>query len=102
MADFELIIVDDGSADNSREVIAGYTDPRITFLPFEKNRGAYTAINDAMRLARGDYIAHLNSDDRLLPAKLERQVAFLETHTDIGICFSTVEVIDETGRPMSD
>src|SRR3546814_9257192 len=90
MADFELIIVDDGSSDNSRTIIAGYTDPRITFLPFEKNRGAYTVINDAMRLARGDYIAHLNSDDRFLPDKLERQVAFLETHPDIGICFSTV------------
>ncbi|MFC3675454.1 glycosyltransferase family 2 protein [Ferrovibrio xuzhouensis] len=102
MADFELIIVDDGSADNSREVIAGYTDPRITFLPFEKNRGAYTAINDAMKLARGEFVAHLNSDDRFLPDKLERQIAFLETHPDIGICFSTVEIIDGEDRPVTD
>src|SRR3546814_10310988 len=64
MADFELIIVDDGSSDHSREVIAGYTDPRITFLPFEKNRGDYTAIKDAMQLARGAFVAHLTSDDR--------------------------------------
>ena len=88
---WELIIVDDCSTDNTDEVVAGYDDPRIRYLKNEKNSGAAVSRNYALREATGKWIAFLDSDDLWYPEKLEKQIAFMEengydfTYTDYEI-----------------
>ena len=99
-ADFELLIVDDGSKDNSREIIKTFDDPRIKFFLYEENRGSNVAIREAMNSARGKYIAVHHSDDLWAPEKLERQVAFLDANENFAACFTFVEFVDEQGNPQ--
>lgn len=93
-SDWELIIVDDCSTDNSVEVIESYGDPRIRLLRNEKNSGAAVSRNYALREARGRWIAFLDSDDTWAPEKLEKQLAFMKengyafTFTDYRICLN--------------
>jgi glycosyltransferase involved in cell wall biosynthesis len=61
--DFELIIVDDGSVDNTRQLVLGYADQRIRYLRHERNQGANAARNTGVRAATGKYVAFLDSDD---------------------------------------
>ena len=68
--DLELIVVDDGSTDRTGEVIQGYTDSRLHYY-HQENQDAYTTINRGISLARGRYIAILNSDDIYTPERLE-------------------------------
>jgi len=75
---WELIIVDDCSTDDTDRVVAEFTDPRIRYLKNEKNSGAAVSRNYALREARGKWIAFLDSDDLWLPEKLEKQIAFME------------------------
>jgi hypothetical protein len=70
----ELLIVDDGSRDNTAEVVDKIRDPRIRYIPLEVNGGASSARNAGLRLARGEFIAFQDSDDEWLAGKLERQV----------------------------
>lgn len=79
-ADWEMIIVDDCSTDNTREVVAGYIakDNRIKYHCLEKNSGAAVSRTKAMELATGEYMAFLDSDDLWEPQKLEKQLAFME------------------------
>jgi len=72
---FELIIVDDCSDDNTKEVVDCFTDPRILYLSQKNNSGASAARNTGIKAARGDYIAFLDSDDEWFPHKLEKQLA---------------------------
>ena len=74
MGDLELLVVDDGSRDNTEEVIRGWGDPRITYLKHEHNMGSSAARNTGIRQARGTYIGLLDSDDEWLPGKLEKQL----------------------------
>ena len=97
-ADFELLIVDDGSRDNSRDIIKTFDDPRIKTFLYEENRGSRLAITDAMKSARGKYIAVHHSDDLWTPDKLERQVAFLDADKNYAACFTRVDFIDESGN----
>lgn len=83
--DWELIIVDDCSTDNTDEVVATFTDPRIRYLKNETNSGAAVSRNRALREATGRWIAFLDSDDLWLPEKLERQIAFMKEN---GYAFS--------------
>lgn len=83
--DWELIIVDDCSADNTDEVVAQLRDERIRYLKNEKNSGAALSRNRALREARGRWIAFLDSDDVWMPQKLEKQIAFMEEN---GYAFS--------------
>lgn len=78
LADWELIVTDDASSDDSVAVIESYGDPRIRILRHERNRGAAAARNTAMRQARGEFVAWIDSDDEWLPGKLTAQVARLE------------------------
>ena len=75
---WEMLIVDDCSTDNSEEVIKSFGDPRIRYLKNEKNSGAAISRNYALREAKGRWIAFLDSDDMWMPEKLSHQIAFME------------------------
>lgn len=85
MVDFEFIIVNDGSTDNSSEIAHSYNDSRIRIIDFTENRGCYPARNYGMRLAQGKYICVMDADDICIPERLELQSAFLEENTSIGL-----------------
>ena len=88
-ADFELIVVDDGSPQDLKSVIGAITDPRLRYLRRQRNGGAAAARNTGIAAARGQFIAFQDSDDLWLPGKLERQLAlFAQLPDDIGIVTS--------------
>lgn len=96
---WELLIVDDCSSDNTDEVIANFHDKRIFYFKNEKNVGAALSRNRALREARGEWIAFLDSDDLWEPQKLEKQLIFMNQN---GYVFSyhNYEKIDEKDRPL--
>lgn len=97
--DFEFIIWDDGShsdAAGSIRKLAGL-DARIILAGKEENRGLAYSLNACIRLAKGKYIARMDADDVSKPQRLEKQVAFLETHPDYGWCGTDAELFDEQG-----
>ncbi|HCU65321.1 MAG TPA: glycosyl transferase family 2 [Rheinheimera sp.] len=93
----ELIVVDDGSTDNSLEVLASYGD-RIRVI-VQPNQGPAAARNNGIRHATGDYIAFLDSDDLWLPGKLSAQLEFLQTNPDFIACFCSWSVWDGNEIP---
>lgn len=96
--DFELLILDDCSADNSWELIQHYTDPRIKAFRNTTNKGPVEGINNAIAAqATGSYIAIHHSDDAWELDKLEKQVAYLDANPDIGAVFTWAQMIDEHG-----
>ena len=100
-ANWEMIIVDDCSTDNTREVVLPYTtkEPRIKYHVLGKNSGAAVARTTAMQLAKGDYMAFLDSDDLWYPQKLEKQLEFMEKTGHAFTCTS-YEQIDEEGKSL--
>ncbi|MDT8392109.1 MAG: glycosyltransferase [Lentisphaeria bacterium] len=84
--DFEVIVVDDCSTDNTREVVAQFSDSRLRFVEHEKNKGAGAARNTGIRAAKGELIAFQDSDDEWLDGKLSRQVAALIAAGDDCVC----------------
>lgn len=101
--DFELIIWDDASSDNSWEVIQRYSDPRIRAFRNEKCGRAIVGINRAIgEIAQGKFIAIHHSDDSWHPEKLEKQVAFLEKNPEVGAVFTNANIILEDGSPLQD
>ncbi len=75
--DFELIIMDDGSTDNTRFVVENYNDKRIVYV-YQDNQGQAAALNNGIQIARGDYIARMDADDISYKNRLELQVKFLD------------------------
>ncbi|MGI6684354.1 MAG: glycosyltransferase [Bacillota bacterium] len=99
--DFELIIIDDCSHDNSIKVIEKFKSEKIRFFINEKNMGATYTANKCISEARGEYIALLNSDDIWELNKLEKQVPILDNNREIGAVFSNALFINEKGEPLS-
>jgi glycosyltransferase involved in cell wall biosynthesis len=87
--DFEIIVVDDGSTDDTRELLEGYKN-RITYL-YQENAGPSKARNTGSRAAKGRYLALLDADDHWLPPKLELQVKLIESDPRLGLVFSDAE-----------
>jgi glycosyltransferase involved in cell wall biosynthesis len=83
--DFEFIIVNDGSTDHSVTIIESYKDPRIHLIHNEVRPGLPVALNRGIELARGEYIARMDSDDISVPSRLEKQVAFMDANPEIGV-----------------
>jgi len=87
--DFELIIVDDGSTDNTKELVADFNDERIRYVRHEENKGEAAARNTGIKAARCDYIAYQDSDDEWLPEKLARQIELLENASpEVGVIYT--------------
>ena len=99
--DFELLIVDDGSADDSAEVLRRYADAdsRIR-LTVRANAGLVPTLNEMLRAARGEFIARMDADDVALPNRFKDQLDFLRTHPDIVCVGGAYMRIDEKGRRL--
>jgi glycosyltransferase involved in cell wall biosynthesis len=97
--DLELIVVDDGSTDNSLEVLSGFKDARMRILS-QPNQGAHAAINRGLREAAGVYLAILNSDDQYSPPRLAKAIAVLKSDRQIGLAGSYIEIIDQDGKNL--
>ena len=86
--DFEFIIIDDGSRDNSLSITRDYSssDDRIVLIENQQNLGVSASLNIGFRAVRGAYIARMDSDDISAPRRFEVQISFLDAHTDISVC----------------
>lgn len=84
-SDFELLIIDDGSTDNSKLIIDSYEDIRIVKKPNLLNVGIVAALNKGLALARGEYVAIMHADDISLPQRIEIQTQFLDAHPDVSM-----------------
>jgi glycosyltransferase involved in cell wall biosynthesis len=99
-ADLELIVIDDGSRDRTAEVVQGYTDSRLSYY-YQENQDAYNTINRGLRIARGEYVAILNSDDIYTPDRLEHLLNRQEL-SGAECLFSDVIPISDSGEVFSD
>ena len=97
--DFELLIVDDHSTDETPAVIARFADARIRSFRHERNFGQSKALNTGIEHARGEYVAFLDDDDEWLPAKLAAQVALLDAAPpSVGLVYCWYDKVDEASR----
>ncbi len=100
LEDFEILVLDDGSTDDTVERVRAIRDSRLRLTQHEHS-GAPFVLNAGLALARGQFIALLDHDDLWLPSKLARHVAFFETHPSAAVTFSWCSLIDEHDRPIA-
>lgn len=100
-ADFELIVINDGSQDNTLNLLREYTDPRMHILD-QPNQGLVSSLNRGIAIARGEYIARMDADDISLPTRLQAQVEFMDQHPPIGLLGTYARMLDpKTGLETS-
>jgi hypothetical protein len=97
-ADFELVVSDDASADDTAAVLSRYADPRLRVVRSEDRLGQAGNWNRCVELARAEYVVLLHADDELLPGYLERAVAVLDADEQVRLVHCSVEHIDEAGN----
>ena len=90
-SDFEFIIIDDGSTDNTEQIIKSYDDKRILYIKNEQNLGVAESLNKGLDMAKGEYIARMDADDISLPERFEKQLQYMERHKNIAVCGSSIE-----------
>jgi glycosyltransferase involved in cell wall biosynthesis len=100
-ADFEFVIVDDGSSDDSVKIIESFSDPRIRLIK-KKHSGLIETLNIGIKESRGEYIARMDADDRALPLRLEKQLSRFEADKSLALCGSWSFLIDENGEKISE
>ena len=97
-ADFELLIVDDASTDNTENVVSRVADRRIRWIRNPENLQITGTLNRGLQEARGEYIARLDADDLCYPNRLAEQLRVLENDLSVGLAASWTEIIDEAGQ----
>ncbi len=98
--DFELLIINDGSADRSREIILSYDDPRIILVENQQNQGIPRTRNIGLKLARGKYVACMDADDISMPDRLEKQIKFLVDNPEVGLVAGWIEIVGEDRKHL--
>jgi glycosyltransferase involved in cell wall biosynthesis len=98
--DFELIIYNDGSTDNSLDIIQSIESPKISVISSPHNQGIAYSRNQLIQVAKGKYLAMFDADDVSMPERLEWQVKALEQDAAVGLCGSWVEVIDDYSKTI--
>lgn len=97
-ADFDLLIIDDGSTDGCSDLLASVNDSRLRVWRNERNLGITPSLKRGISMARGTYIARMDADDVALPERLAMQAAFLDKHLEVGILGSACTIIDAEGK----
>lgn len=98
--DFELLIIDDGSTDNSVEIVEAYMDNRIRLVKNEKNLGLTPTFNKGVDMIDTKYTARMDADDISNPTRFEKQVAYLEAHPNVAMVDALNVFIDKDGKIM--
>jgi len=99
-ADFQLVVVDDGSTDNTKEVLGAFADPRLCYSRLSENMGMFAARKRGLDLTKGDYVCFLDDDDELLPGALRTTVESLDRLSPMGVKMIWFDCVDAvTGRP---
>ena len=97
--DFEIIVVDDCSTDNTETVLESFDDPRIHYIQHQTNSGAAVARNTGIDRSTGDYVAFLDSDDEWLPEKLEKQLnLFQQCGSEVGFIYTGFAAVNESNQ----
>lgn len=96
--DWELILINDGSTDNSENIISEFDDKRIRYFKNEHNLGLIKTLNKGIDLCRGEYIARMDADDICLPKRLEKQYHFMKTNSSIFLLGSNAFIINNNNE----
>ncbi len=101
-SDFEIIAVNDGSTDASKNILQGINDPRLNILDNDGNKGIIFTLNRGIRAARGQYIARMDADDVAKPDRFAKQVDYLDSHPQVALVGTGAYLIDEKGRTFDE
>ncbi len=96
--DFELILVNDASTDNSQDLMRGYSDDRVRIITNETNQGITKSLNHALQNCRAPFIARMDADDIMHPDRLQKQYAAMLANHDIAVLATRIEMINEDGE----
>ena len=97
--DFELIIINDGSTDNSLNILESFDDKRMIIVN-QDNQGLANSLNNGLKIAQGKYIARMDADDIALPNRFEEQIAYLTIHPEVKLLGSAIDLIDKDGKKI--
>lgn len=99
-SNFELLLINDGSTDNSKDIILSYNDPRIRYIENEHNLKLIATLNKGIDLAKGEYISRMDSDDVIPPNRFETQIRYLLKHPHVDLCSVWAYITDEKGKKI--